>query len=59
MDTRNIATLEEVRVEIIGTSLTGKVILHCHRGTIQDIEVDTRRAPPWKRNGGSARSEEY
>lgn len=51
MDNRNIDTLEEVRVEVIGTSLTGKVILHCHRGTIEDIEVDTRRPPPWKRNG--------
>lgn len=49
MNAANAETLEEVRCEIIGLRFTGRIMLDCHRGRIEDITVVTRRAPPWKR----------
>lgn len=52
MDNGNAATLEEIRRDVIGNTFTGRVVLHCKHGRIEEIEVNQRRPPPWKRNGG-------
>lgn len=49
MNGTNAETLEEVRCEIIGTTFTGRIILDCHRGRIEDVYVRTPHTPPWKR----------
>ncbi len=53
MNTSNAATLEEVRVEVIGTSFTGKIVLNCLDGRIENYEVTEKRAPSWKRQPGA------
>jgi hypothetical protein len=54
MNDTNAVTLEEVRCEVIGTTFTGRILLHCRDGRIENIEVTERRTPPWKRAQGAA-----
>jgi hypothetical protein len=51
VNAQNTATLEDVNREVIHGRFTGRVILHCVDGRIEDVEVNQRRCPPWKREG--------
>lgn len=49
----NAETLEQLHREVLRGNFRGQIVLHCDRGRIEDVEVLTRWAPPWKRNGHS------
>ena len=53
MNGTNVDTLEEVRVKVIGTTFTGKIVLNCLDGRIEGYEVTAKHAPPWKRQQGA------
>ena len=44
----NNETLEEVRLLLMRRELTGKVILNCRRGLIEEFDVTEKHRPAWK-----------
>lgn len=44
----NRETVDHLLALLEDRRLRGKVVLHCNRGRIEDIEIRERVQPPWK-----------